>query len=418
MASISNTPDGTFRVSWREPSGAQRSRRFKTKRDAKAFKAQIEAELSRGTYVDPNLGRRILVRQHADQWSAGRNVEAATAARDESIMRTHVLPRWGDWPLAKVDHMRVQEWVAQLGRRYAPATVRECYRLLSLLMKSAVQARLIAVNPCDGVRLPPRRRKDTDGASLTREEFAGKLLPAIPDRYRALVGAAAYAGLRWGECAGLGWDVVDLAAGRLRVVRVLVEVAGHITVKPYPKSAAGRRLVPVPPVLVELLREHRDRYPGNGLVFTNTAGHPVGRASFRTRIWRPALVRAGMLGAVVQVEGGLWRARWADAAGYEQTADFPSERAAVAQVASRAAGGLRFHALRHSYATWLVSDGVPPNIVQRIMGHEDVTTTLGIYTDVPQDYLDRAAGTFVVDPLPIEPDEDPEDEGDPSEEGP
>lgn len=43
---------------------------------------------------------------------------------------------------------------------------------------------------------------------------------------------------------------------------------------------------------------------------------------------------------------------------------------------------LRFHDLRHSYATSLVTDGVPPNIVQRIMGHEDVTTTLAIYTDV------------------------------------
>jgi integrase len=56
---------------------------------------------------------------------------------------------------------------------------------------------------------------------------------------------------------------------------------------------------------------------------------------------------------------------------------------------------LRFHDLRHSYATWLVSDGVPPNIVQRIMAHEVVTTTLSIYTDVPSDYVDRVDGVFV-----------------------
>ena len=66
---------------------------------------------------------------------------------------------------------------------------------------------------------------------------------------------------------------------------------------------------------------------------------------------------------------------------------------------------LRFHDLRHSYATWLVSDGMPPNIVQRIMGHEDVTTTLSIYTDVPADYVDRVDGVFVDPPLPEE-DED------------
>lgn len=257
--------------------------------------------------------------------------------------------------------------------------MRGCHRLLSLIMKSAMRERLILINPCEGVRLPPRRRKDTHGVTLTQEEVDGKLLPEIPERYRALVGTAAYTGLRWGECAGLAWDVVDLDKGRLRVVRVLVEVSGHITAKPYPKSAAGRRLVPVPPPLVELLREHRASYPSGGLVFTNTAGGPVGRTSFRTQHWKPALRRAGL----------------------------PEH--------------LRFHDLRHAYATWLVSDGLPPNIVQRIMGHEDVTTTLGIYTDVPADFLNRAAKLFepddsedgaepsVVDPLSEEAPEDPED---------
>jgi integrase len=57
------------------------------------------------------------------------------------------------------------------------------------------------------------------------------------------------------------------------------------------------------------------------------------------------------------------------------------------------------HDLRHSYATWLVSEGVPPNIVQRIMGHEDVTTTLAIYTDVPADYVDRVDTVFDDSPM-------------------
>jgi integrase len=177
------------------------------------------------------------------------------------------------------------------------------------------------------------------------------------------VATAAYTGLRWGECVGLHWSAVDLDARRIRVVRVLVEVHGRISVKPYPKSRAGRRSVPAPAALVELLTEHRERYPSPELVFTNTAGGPVGRTSFRTRVWKPALRRAGL-----------------------------PER-------------LRFHDLRHSYATWLVSEGVPPNVVQAIMGHEDVTTTLGIYTDVPTDFLQRVDRVFVVDPLSIRGDE-------------
>jgi integrase len=70
-----------------------------------------------------------------------------------------------------------------------------------------------------------------------------------------------------------------------------------------------------------VLAEHHQTYPSPELVFTNSTGGPVGRTSFRARTWKPAVRRAGLL-----------------------------ER-------------LRFHDLRHSYATWLVSDGPPPNIV-------------------------------------------------------
>jgi integrase len=117
--------------------------------------------------------------------------------------------------------------------------------VLSLILKSAVQARLLAINPCDGVRLPPKRRRD-EPVTLSREEVTGKLLPEIPDRYRALVATSAYTGLRWGECVGLYREVIDLDSRRLRVVRVLVEVSRQIKVKPFPKSRAGQRTVPVP----------------------------------------------------------------------------------------------------------------------------------------------------------------------------
>ena len=108
------------------------------------------------------------------------------------------------------------------------------------------------------------------------------------------------------------------------------------------------------------------------------AGAPL-RRTFRSRIWRPALVRAGLLGAVVAADGGF-EALWTDEAGAKHTERLRTEAQAVQHVARHQSGGLRFHDLRHSYATWLVDDGVPPNMVQRVMGHERATTTLDIYT--------------------------------------
>jgi integrase len=238
------------------------------------------------------------------------------------------------------------------------------------------------------------------------------LLPVVPDRYRAIVATAGGAGLRWGEAAGLCADAIDLDQRRLRVIRTVIEVSGQTSFKPFPKSAAGRRTVPLPPWLVEIIWEHRECYPPgeSGLVFPNAVGKPLRRTLFRSRVWRPALVRAGMLGTVIVIDDCTVRAGWVDATGAELIKEFPTEREAVLHVARSCVGGLRFHDLRHSYATWLVDDGVPPNMVARVMGHEKITTTLQLYTRRTDDE------SRILDALTDEPEEgsDSDDDDGPS----
>ncbi len=353
MGHIITTPAGTYRANWRDPAGQQRAKTFKTKKAARQFLSEVESAMTRGMYVDPAAGR-LLFRQHAELWLAARNDEMTTAARDASIMKNHVLPQWGALPLAKIDHMAVQAWVSQLGRRYSPATVAECHRLTAAVMKSAVRNRLIPYNPCEDVRLPRRRKRDTDELLISQAEFRDRLLPVVPARYRALVAVAGGGGLRWGEAVGLRWDAVDLDASTIRVLRVVVEASGYVSEKAYPKSRAGRREVPIPAFLRELLAAHREAFaPGpTGELFTNEAGGPLWRGSFRSRVWKPALLRAGL----------------------------PL--------------GLRFHDLRHCYATWLASDGTPINLVQAVLGHEQASTTLDRYTHTPSGYGDRIRSVF------------------------
>jgi integrase len=226
-------------------------------------------------------------------------------------------------------------------------------------------------------------------------------------------GRAAGAGLRWGEAVGLRADALDLAGARLFVIRTIIEISGNTSFKPYPKSVAGRRTVPLPLWLVDIIREHIRRWPSasNQPIFANEVGAPLRRTLFRSRIWRPSLVRAGMLGAVVELGRRDWEAQWTDADGHKHTERLPTEAQAVHHVSRHQAGGLRFHDLRHSYATWLVDDGVPPNMVQRVMGHERSTTTLDLYTR-RTDNEDRIREALT-DPDDEDPDEDPE-EGSPA----
>jgi integrase len=167
---------------------------------------------------------------------------------------------------------------------------------------------------------------------------------------------------------------VDLDAARLRVV----------TIRSYPKSRAGIRSVPMRGFLVDALQARRDQLRAeprpSDLVFAGPLGTAPRRANFRKRVWLPSLFRAGLLDQVVEVGPYRFRGIWRDREGIEWSAEFTTEREAVEHVALRAVGGLRFHDLRHSYASWLVTDGLPVNVVQRVIGHEQASFTLNRYT--------------------------------------
>lgn len=362
MGHIIRTPAGTYRANWRDATGRQKAKTFRTKKEAAAFLAETETAIHRGNYVDPHVARRVLLRDYASDWYAGRTVEARTRETSQAMLRTHVLPSWGDMSLSQIEHLAVQRWVADLAGRRSPATVAAAVGVLSMILDTAVRSRLLLMNPCDGLQLPRRRIDLSAMQTITRAELRQILLPVLPPQYRVLACLAAGAGLRWGECVGLPRSAVDLDRREVHVYRVAVETSGRIELRSYPKSRAGVRRVPLPDFAVTVLVTHcaASRHPGDLVVATRTGG-ALRRSTFRRRVWVPAVERAGL----------------------------PT--------------GLRFHDLRHSYATWLVSEGVPVNVVQRLMGHERASTTLNRYVHAPRDYEDRVRDLFREDPDDPEP---------------
>jgi integrase len=398
MSHVRKVNSGSFQACWRDPAGKKKAKNFQTKREATAFLAEIETTINRGTYIAPNAGK-LRFRVYAERWSASRNLTARTTERTESILRNHLLPKWGDWPLGSIDHLSVQEWVTQLGKTLAPTTVGKCFGALRTILRSAMRTRLITVDPTDGVTAPSTYQPRPLTATISMETFLATLLPAVPLDHRALVATGGGAGLRWGEAAGLPWGAVDLSRRRLRVGQVAIETAATVTIRPYPKSRAAIRTIPLPDFLVRALEEHRELTVGKvepdpaWLVFPTRNGTPQRRSNFRRQVWRPALARAGLLGSIEAAEN-TWRASWPDRSGTTQHRAFPTERAALAHITEHAVAGLRFHDLRHSYATWLVSEGVPVNVVQKVMGHEQASTTLNRYTHTPDEYDRRVLAAF------------------------
>ena len=127
----------------------------------------------------------------------------ATIARDQSLLRRQLIPHLGEYRLAAVKPMHIQQWVSLLSKEYAPETVRKAYQLASLIFQAAVESDMLSRSPCRNISLPRNTRREM--RFLSPDEIE-QLVNAVDRRYRVLVLMAAQTGMRWGELAGLRWN--------------------------------------------------------------------------------------------------------------------------------------------------------------------------------------------------------------------
>jgi integrase len=340
----------TERVRWRaglRVNGKKISRTFATQREAKAWAAQQEADVSRGKWVDPRQGAGVLFKDWVPEWQATRSVlKPATRDADRSRL-PRVLDAFGSYALTQIDALAVRQWVAELvDADCASKTIRHYHALLHGILDLAVTARLIHVNPCQGTRLPELVEREP--VFLNEAEIAA-LINAHDDYWRPLPLLLAGTGLRWAEAVGLRPRYIDLARGDL-AVRWTYSRRGWST----PKSKMSRRTIPLPVQVIEALRSQIACKEPDDFVFTMRTGSPLNEG-YRSRTWRKAVHDAG-LGAKAP----------------------------------------RPHDLRHSHASLLIIAGVPLTVIQRRLGHQSIAVTSDVYG-----HLSRGAEQLAADAMSL-----------------
>src|SRR5918995_2872698 len=192
MASIQKRIRGgktTYRVQYRDPSGAMRGRSFARVADARRFKTETEHAKEHGVWTDPRAGKAIL-RAYGDAHLAAQTFDETTREAVALRLRLHVYPHLGDYQLAALRPSVVQAWTRGLQQQLAPSYVRVVFANLSAILQAAVDDGAIARNPCrvGSVKLPaPDRRKVLPWS-------AGRVVAvaaALPDRYQAVMAVAA-----------------------------------------------------------------------------------------------------------------------------------------------------------------------------------------------------------------------------------
>jgi integrase len=302
------TPGGsvTYRVRYRDPAGTQRSKTFKTRAHAKAFKATVEADLLRGTYLDQALGKMTLA-EYAEQWLDVQTFGASTRQQATIRLRSHILPPLGATPLAQLRTSQVQAWVRSKQQELAPRTVRVLVSQLSSILNAAVDDERIAKNP---VRASSLRLPALDGRKLVpwTVDQVEALSVALPQRYALLLTLTTGLGLRQGEAFGLALEDIDFLRQTVRVRRQ-VSIIDSRLVFALPKGRKERD-VPLPSRVGELITAHLQQYPvrqvslpwevpggkatAAHLLVTTREAKPLNRNYVNRHVWQPALVAAGL----------------------------------------------------------------------------------------------------------------------------
>lgn len=335
--SVDKRPDGKYRARVRQYAGGpEATKHFKRKVDADRWEAEQRTAIARGTYLTADqlritLGQYVAAHLARQMWRE-RTVDLARNALGRA--EAHF---GSSRPLSAIRRSDVESYVVKLSKDLAPSTVRVQFQHFRTLMRSALADGIIAVDPTMKIKMPASA---PDTLVVPSPEQVGGLIEAASEMFGTAVLLGAQVGLRVGEAQGLAVSDIDFLRRTINVRRQLDGRSTALLLGPT-KTAASTRSIPVPRPLLDALALHVERHgPGRDDVLLHNGGEYLSDNRF-TQQWRAAQVGIGLK-----------------------------------------AGALRFHWLRHSFASSLISAGCSVKAVANAMGHANPTVTLTTYASL------------------------------------
>ena len=275
----------------------------------------------------------------------------------ENNIRLYIRPRLGGIPLNKLTTNDIQQfinWMRQDGRSeyresrgegLSANTIRHCCGLCRRALEKAVAEKLIVRNPAEECKLPPARRMEM--RLLSREELQKLLIQAQAEGYYEVFLLELTTGLRVGELMALQWDDLNLNTGELRIERQVYQIKGELLIQP-PKNKASIRTVILPPAVVTELKKYKQTVFSRWMFPSPKKGDaPIAPSVVSHRL------------AKILKHAGCKK--------------------------------VRFHDLRHVFATNALEHGMDVKTLSTVIGHVSSATTLNVYAHVTDDMQRQAA---------------------------
>jgi integrase len=344
-----------YKLRYTGPDGREKAESFpdRQKRRADARLVEVESDLQRGTYVDPDAGR-VTFKRYADEWLAAATCDESTHDRLEYEFRLHVYPSFGGLTLAAIQPVTIRAWARKIQDKGLAASYRRVlFNDVSMIFNAAVDDKKIVSNPFGVKTVRPPRGQPTRVVPWTIKQRA-RFRTTIAERYRIAVDLGAGCGLRQGEIFAVSPNDIDPVRPVIYVTRQIKVIRGRLVFAP-PKGGKTRE-VPLPETVENRLRAHVQRFiplpvtlpwgsstgePITVMLYLYTANlQAISRSGFNQSVWKPAIRAAGI----------------------------PDSRH----------NGM--HALRHTYASVLLDAGESIKALASYLGHSDPGFTLRVYT--------------------------------------
>ena len=292
--------------------------------------------------------------------------------------KQNIQPIIGTMLLSDVKPMHCKKVLLSMDADYAGSTIRQTYITMGTMFKAAKMNDLIAKHPMDGVRFTKPVRATDDIKFLTRDEQRVFLETAKRSRNYNQYALILETGLRTGEMIGLTWDAIDFEKRTLTVNKTLEFRHGEQYWRAGPpKTQQSYRTIPLTDRAYEILKEIKDKRPWQkeSPLLSQTLEYIDRRTGAISRLVMRDLVfinwRTGEPAKNSSYDTHLYKL--CDEAGIEKFC---------------------MHALRHTYATRAIECGVQPKVLQKLLGHASIKTTMDRYVHVTSESLDQAVRQF------------------------
>ena len=347
-------------VKYRTPEGKQKwESGFDTKAQAQARLNELLQEINQGVYIEP---KTMTFGEFAEEWLESRSsIRGSTLSAYASILRQRLIPFFGKTHLSEISFEQVRRFVGELSAEVSPKTVHNTLILLRVILTgkrgaSAIKRGFLRSDPTKGVELPSRLHRKIRPLSV---ETVWKLIDAaeeLGELRRSLVFLDAYTGLRRNEILALHFSDIDWQSHELLVQRAISKRVSDDAARKWtwvlgpPKSAKSIRRVALPEDVRDLLAKLRRKAEDKeGLIFRRTDGSMIDPDYFDEWLFAPVVRRAGL-------------------------------------------SGIRFHDLRHFFASMLIAQGESPKYVCDQLGHATIQITFDTYGHLfPQARREAAA---------------------------